>query len=197
MNSRKKRSRFGLALRLSVALGAVLSAADGIQAAQLVTFTHGHSIVVQSAEKRGTWYYFVLEGGGEMGVPASRVALVEAYEPAPAPRAAAAAPSIPRVAAAAPPPQQPAGPATAPGNVAGPVAEGQQAAPPATQPNVAARGSDDWRYKVHMSGGPKRELPGARGMGAAGGRGQMPGKKVPPGGQRFLPNQSQQQNPRN
>jgi len=189
----RKRNHFRLALRLSGLLCAVLFAAGGIQAAQLVTFTRGMSIVVQRAEKRGEWYYFILEGGGEMGVPASRVALIEEYD---APPASAAAQSVPRVAAASPA-QQPAGGAMAPGNPAQPVAGGQQATPPATQPNVAAQGNDDWRYKVRMSGGPKRELPNPRGAGAAGARGPLPGKKASPGGQRLLPPQPQQQNPQN
>ena len=190
----KKRNQFGLALRLSGLLFAVLSAADGIQAVQLVTFTRGQSIVVQSAEKRGAWYYFVLEGGGEMGVPVNRVALIEEYEPPPASAARAAAPSVPNVAAVSPA-QQPAGPAMASGNPAQPVAGGQQAepgsAPPATQPNVAAQGGDDWRYKARMSGGPKRE------MGTAGARGALPGRKSPRGAQRQYPPPSQQQNPQN
>jgi len=190
----KKRNRFGLALRLSGVLCAVLSAADGIQAAQLVTFTRGQSIVVQSAEKRGAWYYFILEGGGEMGVPVGRVALIEEYEPPPASAVAAAAPSVPRVAAVSPA-QQTAGPAMVPGNPAQPVAGGQQASASATQPNVAAQGNDDWRYKVKMSGGPKRELPSFYGAGAAGARGPLSGKRVPPGAQRQAP--SKQQNPKN
>lgn len=185
----RKRNHFRLALRLSGLLCAVLFAAGGIQAAQLVTFTRGMSIVVQRAEKRGEWYYFILEGGGEMGVPASRVALIEEYDAPPA-----SAQSVPRVAAASPA-QQPAGGAMAPGNPAQPVAGGQQATPPATQPNVAAQGNDDWRYKVKMSGGPKRELPNPRGAGAAGARGPLSGKIVPPGAQRRPP--PQQQNPQN
>jgi hypothetical protein len=196
----RKRNRFGLALRLSGVLFAVLSAAGGIQAAQLVTFTGGQSIVVQSAEKRGAWYYFILEGGGELGVPVSRVASIEEYEPPPVSVVAAAAPTIPAVAAVSPA-QQPAGQPMVPGNPAQPVAGGQQAepgsTPPATQPNVAAQGEDDWRYKVRMSGGPKREAPNLYGPGTAGARGPLSGRKVPPGAQRRYPPPSQQQNPQN
>jgi hypothetical protein len=73
-----------------IAAGAVSPA----RAAHLVTFTRGQSIVVQSFEKRGTWYYFILDGGGEMGVPLSRVTRIEDYE-APPPSAVASAPAQP------------------------------------------------------------------------------------------------------
>ena len=36
-------------------------------AGQLVTFSRGHSLVVQSAERRGDWYYLTLDGGGQIG----------------------------------------------------------------------------------------------------------------------------------
>ena len=199
-----RQSRLGL--RLLAALAAILSAAGGVQAAQLVTFTRGQSIVVQSAEKRGAWYYFILEGGGELGVPTSRVASIVDYEPPPvsvAP-AASAVPSVsPAVHQAAP--QQSASQQPIPGNPAPPVAANQQAepgsAPPASQPNVAAQGDDEWRYKVRMGAGPTRQAPNLYGTGGAGAA--LSGRRVPPGGQRRVPpasqqqQQQQQQNPQN
>jgi hypothetical protein len=155
-----------------------------------VTFARGQSIVVQSVEKRGAWYYFILEGGGELGVPVNRVATIEDYEPPPV-SAVAAAPVAPAVPAVSPEPQQ-----TAAGNPAVPAAGGQQAGPgstpPAPQPNVVEQGEDDWRYKIR--GGPKRLAPNLYGSGGAGAS-VLPGKKVPPGGQRPNPAQSGQQTP--
>ena len=77
-------------------------AASPAQAAHLVTFTRGQSIVVQSFEKRGAWYYFILDGGGEMGVQANQVVRIEEYE-APPPSA------LPPLPAPVMPTQAPAG----------------------------------------------------------------------------------------
>jgi hypothetical protein len=194
----RKPVRLGTSLGIIVALLASLSATGVIQAAQLVTFDRGQSIVVQSVEKRGGWYYFTLEGGGELGVPVNRVASIENYEPPPVLAAVNAAAAAVAAVAAAPPASPPA---TA-GEPAPAVAGGQQAqegppAPPASQPNVAAQGQDDWRYKVKMSGGPKRQAPNAYGAGGAGARNPLSGRRVPPGGQRLIPPPAQQQNPQN
>jgi len=153
------------ALPLALLL-AVSAAASQAQAAHLITFTRGQSIVVQSAEKRGNWYYFTLDGGGEMGVLASQVARVEDYE-APPPSALASTTEQPT-----PSPGPAAAPQGAPvdnngGQQMGAVGADQQAvaAQPAGEPtaNVMSRG-DDWRFRVKMSGGPSIQPGGAGGM---------------------------------
>jgi len=196
--------RLGSYLGIIGALLASLSATGVIQAAQLVTFDRGQSIVVQSVEKRGGWYYFTLEGGGELGVPVSRVASIEDYEPPPVMAAVKAAAAAVAAVAAAPanPPESAAPPPATAGEPAPEVTGEQQAqegpaAPPASQPNVAAQGQDDWRYKVRMSGGPKRQAPNAYGAGGTGVRNPLSGRRVPPGGQRLIPPPAQQQNPQN
>jgi translation initiation factor IF-2 len=179
----------------------VWGAAGTLQAAQLVTFTRGQSIVVQSSEKKGAWYYFQLEGGGEIGVPASRVASVEEYEaPPPAPAGGAvpgpvAAPNPP--AASAPGQPAPQAQSGSPGSPMAQAAPGQQADPgkqPDSRLNTASPGQDDWRYKVRMSGGPRLQQNPYSVAGQAGrvpfgvqrpGMGQQ--RRVPPG----------QQNPQN
>jgi len=169
---------------LIVAFFLVAAPASLLQAANLVTFTRGQSIVVQSVEKRGAWYYFVLEGGGEMGVPASRVVRIEEYEAPPPSVGVPAAVPPPNV----PPPstsQQPAisaMDARATGGAAGgadsqTVAQTPPPAPPSeATANVLAHG-DDWRYKARMSGGPKPNSPG--GMRKPGGMaGPMGGNRL-------------------
>jgi|GEM_PF-2039391 len=139
---------------LWMASGAALPA----QAAHLVTFTRGQSIVVQSFEKRGVWYYFILDGGGEMGVQANQVAQIEDYEAPPA----SAIPAVP--AGSAPPMPAPA-PSPAP-QVSSGAPETVQGAPGTGAPpagaaapadnaagNVMSRGND-WRFRARMSGGP-------------------------------------------
>jgi len=182
-----------------------------VHAENLVTFTRGQSIVVLSAEKRGNWYYFVLEGGGEMGVPASRVAHIEEYEAPPAP---AVAPGTDPTAAAPPAPAPSSGqPSVAPASAA-------QAAPspnvaPAANPDDANQNpdsrantmapGDDWRYRTKMSGGP-RPLDDGRRMGqgnrpgnARGGYGQQgaQGSRRPPFYQQLMQQQQQQQQQQN
>jgi hypothetical protein len=177
-------------------------------AEHLVTFTRGQSIVVQSAEKRGNWYYFVLDGGGEMGVPASRVAHIEEYEAPPAPAVAPGTAST----AAAPPAVPPSS-----GQPSADPASSAQAAPPSnvapvanpddgnqnqdSRANTMARG-DDWRYRAKMSGGPRvlDDGPGGiRRMGQGnrpmGGRGGYLGQPGAPGSRRppFYQQQQQQQ----
>ena len=155
------------ALPLALLLG-ISAAASQAQAAHLVTFTRGQSIVAQSVEKRGTWYYFVLEGGGEMGVLASQVARIEDYE-APPPSAMASAPSQP-----VPSPVPATAPQGSPVDNSGglaydgsaPGAEPQAAAvQPAGEStaNVMSRGND-WRFRARMSGGPSIQQGGAGGM---------------------------------
>ena len=202
----RKSVRLASSQGIIVALLASLSATGVVQAAQLVTFDRGQSIVVQSVEKRGGWYYFTLEGGGELGVPVSRVAGIENYEPPPVlaavHAAAAAVAAVAAPAPASPPVSTVAQPAT-PGEPAPAVTGGEQAqeepagAPPASQPNVATQGQDDWRYKVRFSGGPKRQTASPYNVGGAGGRNPLSGKRVPPGGQRLIPPPAQQQNPQN
>ena len=156
---------------------------SSVLAAQLVTFTRGHSIVVQSAEKRANWYYFTLDGGGEIGVPASRVARIEDYE-APPPSAGALQASAPQP--YSPNISQSTNPSQGPGGV-GTDLNGSAANVPLQVPsadaaaNVVSHGDEDWRYKVRMSGGPKLQTSGGgirkpAGMGRPmGAGGLMPG----------------------
>jgi len=133
-------------------------------AVQLVTFVKGQAIVVQSAEKRGAWYYLVLEGNGEIGVPANRIARIEEYEapppsttpqpPAPVPNGASANPVNPSVQPGSPP------------GVTPPGAVEQGTPPPPPNTNVGAPGSDAWRNRQGMMGGPQA---GGRRMGRGGG----------------------------
>lgn len=169
-------------------------------AAHLVTFTRGQSIVVQSYEKRGNWYYFVLDGGGEVGVPIGRVTRIEDYE---APPETAVAPGA---AAALTPPATPAGTSGAAGVNAAP---SSGSAPLANAPNSAASPGtnvvghgNDWRFGAKMSGGPSiqplgggiRKPPGmgggmgaqGRGQGMMGPAGQFNRQQAPPANQ---PNQ--------
>ena len=73
----KKETPFRVPARLAGAVTAAMIAVGALQAEQLVTFIRGQSIVVQSTEMRSGWYYFTLEGGGEIGVPVMQVASVE------------------------------------------------------------------------------------------------------------------------
>jgi len=133
-------------------------------AVQLVTFVKGQAIVVQSAEKRGAWYYLVLEGNGEIGIPATRIARIEEYEapppsttpqpPSPVPNGAPASPVNPSVQPISPPAGTPSG------------AVEQGTLPPPPNTNVGAPGSEAWRNRQGMMGGPQA---GGRRMGGAGG----------------------------
>src|SRR5512145_2100188 len=133
-------------------------------AAQLVTFTRGHSIVVQAAEKRGNWYYFTLEGGGEMGVPVKQVARMEEYDLplAPAAPQAPGSPESPRVTAVPnPPPSAPAAPAAMEGNPGSQPPQDGNAVDPsdAEQPQpldaagAVVTNGEDWRSRVKMGVG--------------------------------------------
>ena len=148
-------------IRIAVFASAfALGLAADAGAAQLVTFTRGHSIVVQTAEKRGNWYYFTLDGGGEMGVPVKQVARMEEYElppassapqgaDAPAPQPTAAVPGNPP--AAAPPAMggNPSGSPASQGNAVDPA--GAPSAPSADGVGVVAPGGEsDWRSRVKM-----------------------------------------------
>jgi hypothetical protein len=179
-------------------LAAVMAVAGAAGAAQLVTFTRGQAIVVQGVEKRGVWYYFTLDHGGQMGVPVNRVASIEEYE---APAGAPATPAPEAVAATPPAPNPGVAPATnpegAPAPAEPPPADMASRPDPASAAgtNVAAPGTEDWRYKVRMSGGPKRKEVGMspNGPGGPGMRGPM-GGRIPPGQRRFPP---QPPNPQN
>ncbi|MCI0567495.1 MAG: hypothetical protein L0Z52_04775 [Acidobacteria bacterium] len=166
---------------MSLAFILVASGAASLaQAAHLVTFTRGQSIVVQSIEKRGAWYYFILDGGGEMGVLASQVARIEEYE-APPPPALASAPqqSLP---AQVPGPETQASPGV---NPAGPESGSAGANPqagavaPADDPagNMMSRGGNDARFRAARSGGPSMQQGGGMrkppGMGAGVGVGRI------------------------
>ena len=165
-------------------------AAAPAQAAHLVTFTRGQAIVVQSYEKRGTWYYFVLDGGGEMGVLAHQVARIEEYEAPPPPALAAApAPSMPTPApGTAPqvsPGANPGGPEPGTG-VAPPVDPQAGAVAPQgdSTANVMTRGND-WRFRAKQSGGPSIQMGGGGmrkppGMGAGVGVGRIGNRRTPP-----------------
>lgn len=158
-------------------------------AAQLVTFTRGHSIVVQAAEKRGNWYYFTLEGGGEMGVPVKQVARMEEYD---LPLAAAApqtpgSPEPARVTAAPnPPPAAPSAPPSAAaameGNPGGQAPQDGNAIDPsgAEQPQAQDAGAvppngEDWRSKVKMGVGGRNQQFGTRKVGTGLGANRQPG----------------------
>jgi hypothetical protein len=193
-----QRGQIGRTMRLTVVLASALLGAGTLQAAQLVTFARGQSIVVQSSEKRDGWYFFTLDGGGQVGVPLAQVASVTEYEaPPPAAPASPVAPA-PGVAAAHPAaaPGRPmaAGTHPAPGQgspmAAGTVAPGSPGGNPVpATANTMAPGQEDWRYKARMSGGPR--IGGAQrgpyGIAAPGGRVpfgvQRPGqqRREPPG----------------
>lgn len=179
-------------------LAAAIVVAGAAGAAQLVTFTRGQAIVVQGVEKRGVWYYFTLDNGGQIGIPVNRVARIEEYE---APPGAPAVPAPAAVAAAPVAPNPGVAPAMTPQGA--PIAGEAQSAEAAIQPdpasaagtNVASPGTEDWRYKVKMSGGPQRKEVGMspNGPGGPGARGPMGGRR-PPGQRRFPP---QPPNPQN
>jgi len=182
----------------------LLGAQNLIQAAHLVTFTKGQAIVVQSAEKRGNWYYFVLDGGGEMGVPVNRVSRIEDYEAPPSPVAPSAAPVAgggqpPSVVPSSQPSPDPATTAQAPAAMAPADPQAQNGTSQPEAANVMSRG-EDWRYRVKMSGGPRPQLqqdnPGGirRMPGARGGPGRIQGYLGQPGGRRPPGAASQQQN---
>jgi hypothetical protein len=186
----------GLVLRaLPLALLLGISASQA-QAAHLVTFTRGQSIVAQSVEKRGNWYYFGLDGGGEMGVLASQVVRIEDYE-APPPSAVASAPSQP-VPAPVPAPAPQGSPADNSG--------GQQLASDGSTPgadaqpadestaNVMQRGNDS-RFRARMSGGPSIQQGGGGmrkppGMGAGVGVGRIGAANQNPYNRRTPPPQT-------
>lgn len=171
-------------------LTALLVSAPAIQAANLVTFTRGQSIVVQSYEKRGSWYYFILDGGGEMGVPAGHVTRIEEYEAPPAPAVS------PDPTPASPVAMQTSSPAPAGGSPSAPMGT-NNAQPSAQNPavatpngqdpsNVMAPGYNDARFRARMSGGPAMIQPGAggmrkpAGMGGGMGRGRIGGNPNDP-----------------
>ena len=178
----KRRESKAMMLAFFLALGPCSSAL----AAQLVTFTRGQAIVVQSVEKRGSWYYFILDGGGEMGVPASRVARIEDYEIPPQSAAALAAPPAAPTSSVPNSPQAPV-PMVAPGGGEAEIQGSLSTAPPQVPPssgdpagNVVTQGDDDWRYRVRMGGGPRMQSVGggirkAAGMGRPMGPGGMQG----------------------
>jgi len=130
--------------------------ARAVEAANLVTFTRGQSIVVQSVEKRGIWYYFVLDGGGEMGVPASRVSRIEEYEAppasavpaAPAPPVSMQTSSAPQGSAASPAGQPAADNAGQPGQPAVAAQNSQD------NSNVLSHDRNENRFRARMTGGP-------------------------------------------
>ena len=169
-----------------------LGLAANAGAAQLVTFTRGHSIVVQAAEKRGNWYYFTLEGGGEMGVPVKQVARMEEYDLplAPAAPQSPGAPEAPRVTAVPnPPPSAPATPGATPqdANAVDPSARGQ--APTADAAGAVVPDGEDWRSRVKMGvgggGAGRSQQFGTRKVGGMGGAnrqapGQNPFNRRPP-----------------
>ena len=62
MRNHRNLSRLVLLAGFALPLAVSLAGAD-----QLVTFVRGQSMVAQSVEKRGTWYFLTLEGGGELG----------------------------------------------------------------------------------------------------------------------------------
>jgi hypothetical protein len=189
-------------LKVLAGAGFLLLASTALQAAQLVTFTRGQSIVVQSSQKRGEWYYFTLEGGGEIGVPAARVASVEEYESLPAPAAPAAA--LPPAAVSATGSGAPLAAASKPqGDVSVQPPPVAQAAAPGKNPgapatNSMAPGQDDWRYKVRMGGGPRMGMQGSTPYGLANPGGRVPfgAPRQPPPGQQQRPPQPPQ-NPQN
>jgi len=194
-----KQIRFGRMVRLAAVMVGLSLVAGAAQAAQLVTFMRGQSIVVQSVEMRGGWYYFILEGGGEVGVPVKQVVSIEEYEAPPPSLGSAAASSPVAPPAAAPTSPQAAAQAVLPqpdsGGSASRLAE-PGTEPPPSQPNTAVQGDEDWRYKVRMSGGPRKGMQnsyGAAGPGAMGGGGRLPVGAVKPGTLRPYP--PQQQNP--
>ena len=152
--------------------------ASPAQAAHLVTFTRGQSIVVQSFEKRGTWYYFILDGGGEMGVQVNRVVRIEEYEapppsalpPLPAPVMPTQAPAVaPQVSSGVNPGGPESGSGTEP--QAGAVAPAEDSAA-----NVMSRGNDQ-RFRAARSGGPSMQQGGgmrkAPGVGTGAGVGRI------------------------
>ena len=169
----KRTARHTVAMSLLIAALGPVSLA---RAASLVTFARGQAIVVQSVEKRGSWYYFVLEGGGEMGVPVNRVVRIEEYEAPPPSTAAPAVAVTPGPAAVPGSPAQQAGAPSAGSPQAGvnpPGAPGDPQAgsksPQNPGANVVSQGDDDWRYRVQVPGGPRAQEDGAGGVRKAGG----------------------------
>ena len=180
-----------------------LGLAANAGAAQLVTFTRGHSIVVQAAEKRGNWFYFTLEGGGEMGVPVKQVARMEEYD-LPLASAAPQAPGSPepqRVPAAPnAPPGAPATPAAMEGNPGSqPPQDGNAVDPSAAeqpQPLDAAGAvlpnGEEWRTRVKKNVGMGQQL-GTRRAGGMGGANRQQGMPGPNPYNRRPPNKPPQQ----
>ena len=162
-------------------------------AGQLVTFSRGHSLVVQSAERRGDWYYLTLDGGGQIGVPAARVLRVEEYEAPPPPPAPVLAPPtypVPGAAQATPPVGAPGGagipiPAT---TQPGPVAA-NDSDPLAAERRAVEEAPQDWRSPIDRRNGPQLRpmggfsvmKPGAAGEGGRPPLGGQGGFRRPPG----------------
>lgn len=202
MKTKSRRTRFPL---LAVLAAALLLSTTTADAAQLVTFYRGQAIVVQSVEKRGAWYYFVLEGGGEVGVPVSRVARIEEYEAPPG--APTANPQPANVASAPPSPspavpqgvtQQPALGYPSPGPVSATVPTQNGFPSPQPQPNLAGPESEDWRSRVRQQGALRKVEGRPSGPGAAAGQaGRTPFGRQPGGGPLPLRRPPQQQNPPN
>ena len=160
-------------------------------AGQLVTFTRGQSLVVQSAEKRGDWYYFTLDGGGQVGVPAARVLKVEEYEAPPPPPAAVLPPPtypVPTAAQAAPQPgaQQvgaavPSPASAPPGSVAAVAPD-----PLAAERRAVEENPQDWRSPMDRRDGPRQRAMGGFSVMKPGAGGGRP-PQVGPGGFRRPP----------
>jgi hypothetical protein len=169
------------------------AAVSPAQAAHLVTFTRGQSIVAQKVEKRGAWYYFTLDGGGEMGVLASQVTRIEDYE-APPPSAIPAANSE-SIQPPTPGSGQPPTPSSGPQSSLGVNPGGSELRSGESLPATDVRGGapvpsddssdddqaqgNDWRVRNRMNGGPSIQQgggvrkPGM--MGSAGGAGRIQG----------------------
>ncbi len=202
MKNKSRRTRFPLLAVLAAALLLSTMAAD---AAQLVTFYRGQAIVVQSVQKRGSWYYFVLEGGGEVGVPVSRVARIEEYEAPPGVPTANQQPANVASAPPSPSPEVPQGltqqpalgyPSPGPVSATAPTQGGFQS--PQQQPNLAGEDIEAWRSRARQAG-PLRKVDGrSSGPGAAAGQlGRVPFGRQPGGGPLPLRRPPQQQNPPN
>jgi hypothetical protein len=199
MSSNIRWARF---FRILAATAVVVSAGGALQAAQLVTFARGQSIVVQSSQMKNGWYIFSLEGGGEFGVPVAQVSSIEDYEVPPAPTPPAIGAAVPGQAqagainpAVTPAGAQPLAGGSAPSPVSA-LASPPGASPGASQPNGMAAAQDDWRYKVKMSGGPRMGAQNPYGLAGTGGRAPFgAGRPGLPGQQRRPPQQPQ--NPQN
>jgi hypothetical protein len=193
-----RKARHANWIPLAACLGAAFLLAPAARAAKLVTFERGQAMVVQGAERRGSWYYFSLEGGGEFGVPVNRVSRIEDYEAPPASVPAAPANQMVSAPGAGVPPGSVAVPL--PGAGGNPVAGGQPAGAGAHPGPEIPTDPQAWRERVSMPGGPRiqqgREqmqfTPGSR-RPVLPGRGRGPYQALTPGGVRVGNQQQQQQ----